>query len=169
MHFYIILYVHFLSNNRSIVKHYTTDSMLTVNAGQSFIVCTITILSIACNTYGLLTECLWFLYAILANCSRVVPYFFMCSIPAFPNNWAAIGAASSPASSDISPTCLSSGLVLSINFEVKLPLSIFSKPTARTQSYRPDSIDSLANSKAEAPVEQLFETLKMGIPVIPTS
>mmetsp|Transcript_25083 Transcript_25083/g.63046 ORF Transcript_25083/g.63046 Transcript_25083/m.63046 type:complete len:306 (+) Transcript_25083:213-1130(+) len=35
--------------------------------------------------YGLCTECLWFLCAILAKCSRVVPNRLMCSLAASPN------------------------------------------------------------------------------------
>lgn len=47
------------------------------------------------------------------------------------------------------------------------PLSIFSKPTDKTQSAFPDSMICFPNNKAEEPVEQLLFTLNIGIPVIP--
>lgn len=65
---------------------------------------------------------------------------------------------------------ISKEIVISmITLEVSEPLSIFSKPKARTQSAFPDSIICLANMSADEPVEQLLFTLKIGIPVIPTS
>ena len=41
--------------------------------------------------YGLFRLCLWFLAAILAKCSGLVPNNCICSISAFPNNLGAKG------------------------------------------------------------------------------
>jgi hypothetical protein len=60
-------------------------------------------------------------------------------------------------------------ILCQITLAERLPLSIFSKPTANTHSCFPDSTNSLASNKAVEPVEQLLLTLKIGIPVIPTS
>lgn len=55
-----------------------------------------------------------------------------------------------------------------LTLDVRLPRSIFSNPTANTQSL-PDSTNCFAIIKALDPVEQLLFTLKIGMPVIPTS
>ena len=49
------------------------------------------------------------------------------------------------------------------------PFSIFSKPTAITQSVRPPRIASTLRYRAVDPVEQLLLTLVIGIPVMPSS
>ena len=73
---------------------------------------------------------------------------------------------------------LYSDKVLMINFYLKNliftlavnePRSIFSKPTAKTQSLLPVSISCLAKIRAVEPVEQLLLTLYTGIPVKPKS
>ena len=65
------------------------------------------------QTDGLLTECLWFFQAIFPMWISLLPYFFMCSIPAAPNHWAAIGAGSIPTFSAKAPTWRSIGLTRS--------------------------------------------------------
>ena len=109
--------------------------------------------------YGLFTECLWFLWPILANCSAVVPYFSMCSRPALPKNCGAAGAAAKPRSATMSSNCLSMGLVRSVYFTPSEPFSIFSKPSAMTQSASPPSTNCFAMKSAVEPVEQLLLTL----------
>ena len=42
-----------------------------------------------------------------------IPYFSMCSFPAFPNICAASGPSANPLNSAIAATCLSNGLLLS--------------------------------------------------------
>ena len=44
---------------------------------------------------------------------HISPYFFMCSLPAFPNIWGVIGAAASPSLFTITSKCLSIGGVRS--------------------------------------------------------
>ncbi|SHY08067.1 Uncharacterised protein [Mycobacteroides abscessus subsp. abscessus] len=102
------------------------------------------------------TECLWFLWPILAKCSAVVPYFCMCSRPAAPNIQGAGGKAksNSPASASM---CRCIGCSRSVKVAPNEPGCIFSKPSARVTSGAVD------------PVEQLLLTLVTGIPVMPSS
>lgn len=82
--------------------------------------------------YGLLEECKWFLCAIFTKCSRLVPYFSMCSRPAFPNICGAMGLVSKSLTLNMCSTCLSIGFVRSVYLEPNEPRSIFSKPSTRT-------------------------------------
>ncbi len=84
----------------------------------------------------------------------------MCSRPALPKNWAAGGAfGSKPFFSIIFAACLSIGLVRSVYFIPSEPFSIFSKPSAITQSAISPSMNCLAMKSAVDPVEQLLFTL----------
>ena len=78
--------------------------------------------------YGLFKLCLWFLAAILAKCYGFVPYNFICSIPALPNNLGANGGL--PYTSinywDLTKV-LSRGFVLSGYFMLNEPLSEIKK------------------------------------------
>ena len=60
------------------------------------------------------------------------------------------------------------GCVRSEYFTPSEPFSIFSKPTASTQSARPPSTSCLARNSALEPVAQLLLTLYTGIPVRPS-
>ena len=55
--------------------------------------------------------------------------------------------------------CLSMGLVRSVYFEPSEPFSIFSKPSASTQSASPPSMNCFAMNSADEPVAQLLFTL----------
>ena len=60
------------------------------------------------------------------------------------------------------------GFVRSVNFEPSEPRSIFSKPTASTQSARPPRTNWRARYSALEPVEQLLLTFTTGTPVSPS-
>ena len=61
----------------------------------------------------------------------------MCSRPALPNICGAGGEASGSRTVNIASACLSIGFVRSVYFTPSEPFSIFSKPSASTQSARP--------------------------------
>jgi len=119
--------------------------------------------------YGFSTLCLWFLYAILAKCSAVVPYFSMCSRPALPKS-CGVGGARAAYSRRLIITimCWSIGLVRSMNLAPSEPFSIFSKPSASTQSEMPPCTNWRAMYSAVEPVAQLLLTLYTGTPVMPS-
>jgi len=122
---------------------------------------------------GLFTECLWFFQAICAKCSRLVPYFSMCSRPAPPNICAVMGAASMPNCSAMTITCFSFGFarsshcirggvrrgVRTLGMESSEPFIIFSKPTARQQSEEPASMNCFIMSMALLPLAHALFTL----------
>src|SRR5262249_19729712 len=72
----------------------------------------------------------------------------------------AVGGEGVKARSDnMSSNCLSMGFVRSVNLAPSEPFSIFSNPSARTQSASPPSTNCLAMKSAVEPVEQLLFTL----------
>jgi hypothetical protein len=91
----------------------------------------------------------------------------MCSRPALPNICGAGGEASGSRSSNMAIACLSIGFVRSVYFTPSEPFSIFSKPSASTQSASPPLIAWRAMNRAVEPVEQLLLTLITGMPVSP--
>jgi hypothetical protein len=69
----------------------------------------------------------------------------------------------------ITPAWRPSGGSRSLNFAPSAPFSIFSKPSASTQSAAPFSMACRASHSAVEPVEQLLLTLITGMPVRPSS
>lgn len=139
--------------------------------------------------YGLFTECLWFLDAVVRLCSKWsvhscrvnIPILARCSIPPpylakysrapLSNIRGAPGPWFSPR-----PSCSISALLIfrskvggarSGKLVPRLPGFIRSKPSASAHSTSPYLTALLAWYKAAEPVEQLLFTLTMGMPVNP--
>ena len=93
----------------------------------------------------------------------------MCSRPALPNSWAANGPVSSSCSACIASRWRSIGLTRSSKCIFSEPRSIFSNPTASTQSASPPATSARARYSDVEPVEQLLFTLTIGMPVSPSS
>ncbi|MOA47713.1 hypothetical protein D3C78_1703740 [compost metagenome] len=99
----------------------------------------------------------------------MVPYFFMCAMPA-PANWrmALLPTSTSPTSSLTSLLACSSADSRSVHTDFSAPGFICSKPKARAQSTAPLCTAWRARNRAEEPVAQLLLTLSTGMPVMPT-
>ncbi|MCY1448352.1 hypothetical protein D9M71_650130 [compost metagenome] len=104
-----------------------------------------------------------------AKVSSLVPYFFMCAIPAPANCLIALLlTATSPTSSLTSVLACSRAEARSVHTDFSAPGFICSKPKARAQSTAPLCTAWRARNSAEEPVAQLLLTLSTGIPVMPT-
>ena len=109
---------------------------------------------------GFFVECRWFFTAILANCSWVVPYFRMCSMPACPKTAGMRPLPMTPSVRMPEPPPP----------PVRSPIfPICSTPTASATSYSPDATAIHASRKAVEPVAQAFATFTTGMPVWPIS
>ena len=103
-----------------------------------------------------------FFTATIAACSRVVPYFAICSESIKENT--IVGK--SPLDPSYSSASRSKSLQRQA-FLVRAEVN-FSAPNASAISYKPDWIANQDSQKATELLEHMFSTLAIGIPVMPT-
>jgi len=90
-------------------------------------------------------------------------HFSIYSLPAFLNNWAALGASVKPLVAFVISVVILPGCLLFGQKLFRLPGIVFSNPTTRIQSAPPWPIVLCAMYKPVEPVEQLLLTLNIGI------